>query len=414
MMKCINLRSREVYNPVTHSMRVVHYPCGKCTACLHNHQDSWRIRLLETCNFYGSFVYDTLTFRQSSMPMVDITDFYEEVKLHKDAISPQSVKLIERYSRGYYGWQVPYVERSIIRDWIRNARELFVYDHGYRPKWKYMVTLEYGPKYSRPHFHLMFFGISKADYRKYLGKVWEEKYGFTKFNFIIGDDRADASRISRYISKYISKGSWDSPLVLDGILPKPFRSISHGIGSEYLRHSKFDVFRTSVAKFLKSIKSNIKLNNDSRTAYPRLAIDGGVLQKTDFSLTEANIKALSVYYDDGGYPHALPRYYKSKILNLHTPNVLSYAVQNYIYAHIDMQHNKALARFAYSMGYRNVNEKAPDLGLHFSDFNLLSDKYNAICHLQAQACIERCQIKLNNFYKRPLNHPSDRVRALIT
>jgi hypothetical protein len=79
-----------------------------------------------------------------------------------------------------------------------------------------------------------------------------------------------------------------------------------------------------------------------------------------------------------------------------------------------MLHNKALARFAYSMGYRNVDEKAPDLGLHFSDFNLLADQYNAISHLQAQACIERCQIKLNNFYKRPLNHPSDRVRALIT
>ena len=202
--------------------------------------------------------------------------------------------------------------------------------------------------------------------------------------------------------------------MLDGILPKPFRSISHGIGSEYLRHSKFDAFRSSVANFLRSIKSNIKLNNDSRTAYPRLAIDGGVLQKTDFTLSESDIKALSVYYDDGGYPHALPRYYKSKILNLHTPNVLSYAVQNYIYAYIDMQHNKALARYAYSLGYRNVNEKAPDLGLHFSDFNLLSDKYNAYQRLQADACLERCAIKLNNFYKRSLSHPSDRVRSLIT
>ena len=138
------------------------------------------------------------------------------------------------------------------------------------------------------------------------------------------------------------------------------------------------------------------------------------IQKTDFSLTEANLKALSVYYDDGGYPHSLPRYYKSKILDLHIPNVLSHAVQNYIYAHIDMLHNKALARFAYSMGYRNVNEKAPDLGLPYSEYNFLSDQYNAYTRLQADACVERCQIKLNNFYKRPLSHPIDRVRALIT
>ena len=42
-----------------------------------------------------------------------------------------------------------------------------LYDHGYRPKWRYLVTMEYGPATLGPTF-IFFFGISKPDYEKYL------------------------------------------------------------------------------------------------------------------------------------------------------------------------------------------------------------------------------------------------------
>lgn len=66
---------------------------------------------------------------------------------------------------------------------------MFVYYHKTRPKWKYLIFEEYGPGTSRPHFHLLFWGISYADYVCFFAEPWRDNFGFTLTKFIKGTDK---------------------------------------------------------------------------------------------------------------------------------------------------------------------------------------------------------------------------------
>lgn len=102
------------------------------------------------------FVYDTLTFRPSGLPMVEVQDILDS--MGGLPISPQSEALLQHYSDD--GSVIPYVDKDIIKNWLKRGREAYTRAHdGRRPSWKYLIYLEYGPKYSRPHFHVLF-GIS--------------------------------------------------------------------------------------------------------------------------------------------------------------------------------------------------------------------------------------------------------------
>lgn len=393
-MRCLHPKTRTYIDPVSRQWKSVEYPCGHCIACLHNQQDSWSIRMNETAKAYGSFIYDTLTFSPHALPL-------SEVSVEKLSIcsEPSVEKLIARYSDRDTGViQVPCVERSIIRDWIRRGRELFYYYHHYRPNWKYIIFEEYGPKTSRPHFHLMFFGISHADYVKFLAKPWRREMGFTRTKYVRGDTRKDRQCISRYVSKYCSKGSFESPLVKLGLSPKPFRSISHGIGEEYLRNSMFDFFRSYIAQLWRRFAIDdtqpvgcLSRNNGLAEHLPDLP-----------KVSERLLRDLSCYYDERGYPHVLPRYYKMKLLNLFKPNLLSYALQTLLLARAELQHNQALAEFARSLGYWRAKGEASYLGLSPKCYNILEHQYFAFRQCEAKLDAARRYIKLKNHYLRPL------------
>lgn len=394
-MRCLHPKTRVYIDPVSLERKVVDYPCGHCIACLHNEQDSWAIRMNETARAYGSFVYDTLTFSPSALPLAVVSpESFSDVK-----DSPEVIKLLCRYvDRDTGEFCVPYVVRSLVRDWIRRGRELFYYFHRYRPDWKYIIFEEYGPKTSRPHFHLMFFGISHADYVKYLAKPWRRDIGFTKTKFIRGDTRKDRQCISRYVSKYVSKGSFESPLVKAGLCPKPFRSISHGIGEEYLSNSMFDFFRGYIANLWRRFSID--------TSYPVgfVARNAGLAHHLPDlpKVSERLLRDLSCYYDERGYPHALPRYYKMKLLNLFKPNLLSYAFQTLLLARAQLQHNQALAEFARSLGYFRAKGDALSLGLSSRLYNLLDLWYFSFRQVEARVDASRRYIRLKNHYFRPL------------
>lgn len=385
-------------------------PCEKCIACLHNTQDSWAIRLNETNMKYGSFVYDTLTFNNSSLPC-DVIEFSSLSDI--DYLTDDVKSLLERYllcdhESGELFYRVPAPDRSIIRDWIRNARELFVYHHGYRPKWKYFFCLEYGPRTSRPHFHGLFWGISKSDYIQYLKKPWRRLYGFTKTKFIEGKTDKDRRCIARYVSKYVSKGVFESPLVKLGFSPKPFRCISRGIGEEYLSSPRFDYFRSVCAEFLKSLCIPPGLH-----AGPELSLRRAVLQ--DYIVndicegwfkapSEQNIIDLTTYFDNLGRPHALPRYYRFKLLNSFKRNVFQYLLQSYILARSELHANTLLAEFARSLGFSRASvSEGPFLGLGRRLFRLVSDRFALAQQNAAQIKAKARYVELRNHYKRSFN-----------
>lgn len=400
-MRCLHPHTRTYIDPVSFEERVVQYPCGKCIACLHNAQDSWAIRANETSKYYGSFVFDTLTFAPSALPLSEVSP--------DDCIKLDAVPF--KHYRNYVDREtgvvsVPCVERQLIRDWIRRGRELFVYYHKVRPKWKYLIFEEYGPATSRPHFHLLFWGISYADYICFFAEPWRDNIGFTRTKWINGSDKKHRQCISRYISKYCSKGVFESPLVKEGLSPKPFRSISHGIGEEYLAKSVFDWFKQVLPQFWKS------LSVDTSMEVGTMARNNGLAYKLAHDFMEGFknppkevLEALSCYRDERGFSHALPRYYKMKLLGLHKPNLLSYAIQNLLLARAELQHNQALSEFIHSLGGfvgKRLDPEASCLGLSRKLFDLWDNKYFAFQCDQAKASAKRRYTELKNHYYRPM------------
>ena len=413
-MRCVHpiIRKYRDVAGVEHSFEC---PCGKCIACLHNFQDSWAIRMRETCDAYQNFIYDTLTFSPAGISYRYVTPKVLS-HFHDCYGDPQTSKLLDRYSiydkeTGEIMALVPVIDRSVIRDWIRQGKELFVYRHHYRPKIKYFIVEEYGPKTSRPHFHLLMWGLSREDYVTYFAKPWRRRYGFTKTKFIQGGTDKDRDCISRYISKYVSKGVFESPLVKCGLAPKPFRSISHGIGEEYLyRKAGFRWFLSDYADILKgiSIDDRFAPGDVQRTSIIRKHIANDILEgsklKDIFAKSET---ALTTYYDKNGFVHALPRYYKSKLLGLHKPNILSYEIQTYLLESARVHDNKNLQEFARGLGY-SIGDKDPkDSFAGFGEklYNILYDKYFFARCLQAKVEARRRYIKLKNHYQRAMNLP---------
>lgn len=390
-------------------------PCGKCIACLHNFQDSWLVRLRETSFAYKDFVYDTLTFSPYALTMYDVTSSvlfnYEKIMSFNGVERLLNKYRTVDYNTGELRFRVPYIDRSIVRNWIKRARENYFLDKGQRLNIKYFIVYENGPVWSRPHFHLLMWGITHSDYVTYFAKEWRRRYGFTKTKFISNGSDADRDRITAYLSKYVSKGVFESPLVRVGLLPKPWRSISQGIGQEYLQRDFFDWFRGPFAEALRNITidkshyfGDIEYNRKIKYLIQREIVEDSKMKAVFDKVGER----LKVYYDRQGYAHALPRYYKYKLCNGFTPNVLFYALQTYLLESTRVYYNSRIQRFAFSLGYR-VNwgaKETPDAGFGQVLFDLLARNFVVAQRLQSKAEAKRRYYKLKNHYGRAMNLPA--------
>lgn len=410
-MQCTNLHYRRLYRPLTGKEIWMPYPCGKCVACLHNQQDSWAIRLNEEAKHTErhEFIYDTLTFSPQGMPYQVLTEV-------PDDVSPEARELLSRYSKEYarvvgecVDFVVPYVTRDIIRDWIRRGRELFVFHHGYRPAWKYVVFMEYGPKTSRPHFHLMFFNITLSDYVQYLKKPWRRQYGFTKTQLVSNDSQKGRDCVSRYVSKYCSKGVFESPLVKFQLAPKPFHCISRGIGKGYVDGVAFNFARSEGAETLKSVQARRccdgKLGIRTGFDYSRCSVYDRNFGSSRFGLpSDSELKRLQVYVDESSFVHSLPRYYKRILLGSDKPNYYACKVQDLLLARTEQYYQGKLFEFALSLGVRNAKKEAPLLGLPKKQFDALDRQYFILSCQKARTEAYGRFIKLKNHYFRPLRN----------
>lgn len=166
-------------------------PCGKCPACIVNKQQELVDRMLCEYNLHNQFSFVTLT--------------YDDSHLH---ISQRSKK--------------PTLCREDLHkylDVIKHYKAL--------PKFSYFAAGEYGDKFSRPHYHVIFFGLDYIQHKKFLDSHW--KHGSIKVLPV-------TSSAFRYVSKYISSPSAKETFLDYGVEP-PFHLMSKSFGaSMYEKH----------------------------------------------------------------------------------------------------------------------------------------------------------------------------------
>lgn len=161
-----------------------------------------------------------------------------------------------------------------------------------KPQYHYYFCYEYGPNTRRAHLH----GIINHNYDNddflYLSTRWKNRYGFTCAKILQTAHKDSASKVAHYISKYTSKGMLDSfyPLIRRGLLVKPWRIYSQGLGIRYIHrmrnyHTATDIKRRNFHNDLSYIE------------------------------TRADIILDRLCYIDGSARYPLPKYYIDKMFN---------------------------------------------------------------------------------------------------
>lgn len=325
---------------------MVQIGCGKCANCIANQQDEWATRIRESCVHADHFIYTTLTFSPAAFEKHNMLLDVSDVILSKEPLlSEESLGTLAYYSDKHFFGALPFFEKKVLSDWIKRGREKYYADYGTRLSFKYLFTMELGPKHSRPHAHGIIIGLPKDIYRKYFAEPWKADFGFYDLQYIRRNPKYLRScvGVSRYISKYINKGFFESPLVRDGLLPKCWRMVSNGIGEELLTHEKYEIFQSDKYKEMAERCQRIKIPLFPRSAeHPELwrgrALEVWTSDRNQFldsvwldasaflGLSSTLIKRLCLYVDDDSYYHSLPRYYRDRILG-REPNLFKFAIQ---------------------------------------------------------------------------------------
>ena len=200
----------------------------------------------------------------------------------------------------------------------------------------------------------------------------------------------------------------------DGLLPKPCKSVSNGLGAGYLESEAFDWFRGPLlsrfwyVRWISAWMTSIAVSCHTMLTASSISV---ICWMTDSFLKvcqcpKCALDALSVYRDAKGFPHSLPRYYKQKILKLLTPNVCSYKVQNDLFARSELNYRKSLQEFALSVcasefGTFSFQRESDHLGLPRRLFDLLARRFAFATRVSAKAQLRRCYTRLVNHYLRP-------------
>lgn len=519
-MKCTSPITRRYLDALTNEWKECVCPCGKCVACRHNLQDQWVVRLSEEIRDKKYMIFDTLTIAPDSMYYKDMKEPVKHLRpidkvdghlVYEDEPSLETLygsterwrhwkvnswnkyKSFHRYypnvSFDSYkilrrnNFQLLSFPKAEVQKWFKRGRIAYERFYGSTPRFSYFLVQEYGDVTSRPHFHVLVFGLPYQDYMRFWGNPWRRTFGFIRPQTIVYSPfkLKDINNTIRYVAKYICKGSDEIPLVKDGLYDKPYRLISKGIGESYLDDRKFIPFKDS--KFDKwkeesscSLSTLFRRLNEvlggSKHWSPEVYSAGGIKESWDYihkllkksgrfksyydiitrynslqsklkeikavedelsfleictdddnkidsmadlrsrtvdtsGLLDKDLESLVVYYQPGSnYPHALPRYYRTKLFqNGKENNVYAHKIQDLLLARAELLDNQSISEFASGLGYRidprGINKKEGTIeGLSSSDAFMVFFQYAVAKKNKAEAESERRQLKDTNFFNR--------------
>lgn len=453
-MNCLHPRKKKIIDAITGEVREITFPCGHCINCQADFQDMWSIRLQETAKYYKQYIYDTITIAPWNMRIVkDFTKPTKDGTLYGSTEKFRQYKvnlMMKKFStfHKYYprydkevwymlkktNFKVYAFDKEELQKWLKQGREDYQRDHeGTRIDIAYFITEEYGPSTSRPHFHLMMFGINLIDYMKYFGHPANVKFGFTRpvYKRYTPWEKKDSVCISKYIAKYITKGDFETPFVKCGLQPKPFRLISKGIGKGLLSKDVYNLFKSpsmtqykdfycpseqtyqnTLIKMRENGVSEEKIHKyiEEYNAKKKNVDFGLAFYKCDEidTLSDDDIRCLYCYYDDQGFAHKLPRYYIQKLFGgtNNEKNILQSKIQTVLEQSARLHDNKTIQREALALGVVIPDEwcerDSSTWKLPACTKFMVLNNHSVIQRSQAETIAERRKVRLTNFYNRPL------------
>ena len=224
-----------VKNPVTGLY--IEVPCGGCMACRLNYARMWSIRIMNECSKHKDNIFLTLTYDEDNLP-------------ENHSISKREIQLFMKKLRKSLGFKV-----------------------------RYFASGEYGDKYSRPHYHMILFGLAKDsdvfyDMRYnprqhgYLGRCKCWPYGFV----FVGDVTTDsANYVAKYTVKKIKGKHAKEHYEHLGVEPEfALMSRRPGIGADYLDDNFLTLSKNGYVR-LKGIKYALPRYYSDKIDNPDLA-----------------------------------------------------------------------------------------------------------------------------------------------
>lgn len=176
-------------------------PCGKCIECLKTKQNDYMVRIYEELLQAGSGCFLTLTYSNDTVPY------------------------LERDGKKYYT-----VYKPDVKDWLKRFRTNYERETG-KTGVRFFLCSEYGPRTHRPHYHCLFFGLSKKDLHSAI-EDWTARFGFVLAKDI--DPSPGSFECSaRYVSKYSCKGILEDPFRIQIRTKQTF--------SEFLKGTRFEL-----------------------------------------------------------------------------------------------------------------------------------------------------------------------------
>lgn len=244
-------------------------PCGKCAECRSKkHSDFACLSVLEARNCKSMYMA-TFTYRNDVVPIAKVVCYWRDGKLvdvpfrgfvedskyreicvkhmedsNKRVLSDSKPLVsVSHIRRKHYETEdsfdevvyTPSLRREDVRLFLKRCRVAWYRAFGKNMSYRYAIFGEYGSSTKRPHYHALFFDLTKEE-AAFLSERWNKEFGFTRFDFIpeFNPDGSPARvKVANYVSKYIAKGVEDYPAVALNLVERPrrFSSRKYGVSS---------------------------------------------------------------------------------------------------------------------------------------------------------------------------------------
>lgn len=250
------------------SLSGFYVPCGKCVDCLHKKHLARVPQYVRELSKHRDNVFVTLTYRNDTVPLsLCVQNFTEcvdyETGEYLNYVDSSTYQVLPRDLRstfvdlfrydltgtlrsmrmdspfgGSEVWRLtPSLNREDVRLFIKKRRVAF-FRSGRPLDFKMVCVGEYGPRTSRPHYHLLICGMDFSTAQEFFS-TWSDEYGnvcvkslqrYTKLSD--GTFKDNYVGVSYYVSKYMSKGCFECDCAKYEWSEKPRTCVSLDFGCD--------------------------------------------------------------------------------------------------------------------------------------------------------------------------------------